>query len=107
MSRSKGRGETNIECRWEASVLIIGGYWPLALIDSKKWGFYAAGCQSCTCTITLIKHCIREEEEVKAVFAAGVSAADTHALVVRKSRKQKCLSTYALRLQLIISFIFD
>lgn len=39
LSRSEGREKgANRERRWEASVLIIAGYWPLALTDGRKMG---------------------------------------------------------------------
>lgn len=83
----EGGRQTTRECKWEASVLIIDGYWLPALTDGRKCGFYADSCQSCTCTAAFIKHYIWEEEEVKRVYTLRVSAPGTHAMVVKSSRK--------------------
>lgn len=85
----KGGERANREHRWEASVLIIGGYWPPALMDSRKWGFMRA---SCTCTRTIIKHYIWEEEEVKTVFVLWVAAAGTHAIMAVNCKKQNFMT---------------
>ena len=53
------RAEEGIH-RWKASAL--GIYWPAALTDGRKHGYYADRCQSCTRSTTFRK-CEEEEEE--------------------------------------------
>lgn len=50
LCRSTGRegkgGGGSREYRWETSALIIDGYWPRAVTDSRKWRFHAVKAAS-------------------------------------------------------------
>lgn len=51
-------GRRKIESRWEASVLIIGVYWPPALTDSMKCSWHADRCLFWNCNTLKVSKCL-------------------------------------------------
>lgn len=81
LSRSKRR-EGGLEKESAQVGGICSDYWLPVLTDRRKYAYYTDGCHSHTWTTLFIKHYMRDGGST-AVFTLPVSAAGTHAIVLK------------------------
>lgn len=100
-AKEGGGGKT--EHRWEASVPIIGGYWPPALTDSRKCGYYADRCQSCTCTATFMKYYTWKGEKVHSVFTLPAFALGAEVIMRTQQERKRQIRVWSPRAATMLS----